>query len=296
MKDNKPLCLAVIILAMLTANVYGQRTDSPKPFYNYYYDYKLANPAFVGTKSKHLINTVYSGVTGNSSPRFLYASYERNINSLQHGAGASFMYDEAGPRTRLLGGIFYSHRIKFNDERGLRLGTHAFYLRRTVDYDYYRPLDPNDPLLVSGTATTHSLSFDLGVAYDSPAITIGVSFKNLIRRDPEIRTMNVLVTRTVNITDGLRLEPSLLFYTELRNYAAASLNNILEIKQWILVGGGYTISADGYDDLTFSAGLNIKDWVQLIAHVYSKENQKYNIGSADRVIETMIRVTIPQKD
>jgi type IX secretion system PorP/SprF family membrane protein len=289
---NKTHCLTLLFVVILTADVDAQLSNSPAPFNSYYYDYKIANPAFVGAKSKHLINTVYSGIAGVSSYRVLYASYERNIESIKSGIGGLFLYNELGPVKHVYGGLLYSYRLTFNETSGLRFGTQVFYQSRTVDYDYYRYINPGDLLIPSGTETNQSVNLDLGTVYYSPAITVGASLKNVMKRDEETTTFNILATRKFNIFDGLKAEPSVFFFTDFDDNSL-SLNNIFEIRRWVLLGAGYTLGGDS-GDFTFNVGLNIKDWVQIITHVYSSGYQT-QVGT-DPQIETMIRVMIPERE
>jgi type IX secretion system PorP/SprF family membrane protein len=288
---NKAHCLTLLLVVILTADVDAQLSNSPAPFNSYYYDYKIANPAFVGAKSKHLINTVYSGIAGVSPYHLLYASYERNIESIKSGIGGLFLYDELGPVKRVYGGLLYSYRHAFNETSGVRLGTQVFYRSQTIDYDYYRYINPGDLLAGYGTETNQSVNLDLGAAYYSPTITIGASLKNVMKRDEETTTLNLLATRKFTVLDGLKAEPSVFFFTDFDDNSL-SLNNIFEIRRWVLLGAGYTSGGDS-GDFIFNVGLNIKDWVQIITHVYSSWYQTHR--RTDPRIETMIRVMIPER-
>jgi type IX secretion system PorP/SprF family membrane protein len=295
---NRPVYLT-LVFAIQFLNVSAQNANTPTLFKNYYYDYKIANPAFVGSKSKHLVNTVYSGVPGSSS-ELVYASYERNIKAINSGVGGMFTYEQLGPWARKHIGVFYAYKLAFSENSGIRFGTQVFYQRRTIDYSYFRLQDTIDPIYSSGTETRANVNFDLGALYYSPVITVGISLKNILKQDFEPFALEnqkstfftLVASRKFNIVNGLNAEPSLLFSTDF-DERRIGVNGLFEIKEWILLGAGFISSGDDEGDINVNVGVNIKDWVQIITHLYSTRNQTEQYES-DTFIETMVRVTIPE--
>lgn len=295
----RPLCIAIGFALLTQFSVRAQMTNTPTLFKNYYYDYKLANPSLVGSKSKHLINTVYSGISG-APVRVVYGSYEADIAAISSGIGGALTYDKIGSWRTILAGAFYSYKFSLSKTSGLRFGTHIFYQHQTIDFSDIRLIDPVDPVLGSGKTTRSQFNGDLGVAFYSDPITIGIALKNVLDEEripnaltsPESRHVTVVASRDFRISDNLELSPSLLLVSDFENHKLG-LNAIFEIRQWWLLGAGF-VSSDQYpDDLTFSAGVNIKGWVQIITHLYSSSRQK--TGFSDPLMEAMVRVTIPEK-
>jgi type IX secretion system PorP/SprF family membrane protein len=285
-------CLPVILVLAFAIDICAQNTYSPTPFYSYYYDYKLANPAFTGTKARHVINTTYAGIPSHRSSKLFYGSYERNIASVKSGVGGLVMYEEFGPVTMTHCGLFFSRRLPFGEKSGLHVGTQVFYQSHELDGKYYRYVQDGDPLIGEGTETTRLVNVDLGLLYYSRFVTIGASVKGIREKmETERTSLNVIATREFNITKGLKANPSALFFTDFTDNRFY-LNSTFEIKKWILLGLGYRFVEHGPDDISFNVGLNIKDWVQVITHVYSSEMRSDN---ANALVETMIRVTIPER-
>jgi type IX secretion system PorP/SprF family membrane protein len=221
---NRTLNFAVTIVTSFTINTQAQISNSPTAFHNYYYDYKLANPAFTGTKAKHVITTVYQTVPSTSpQQQLVYGSYERHIQSIKSGIGGIFIYDRLGPYTRTQVGALYSKQLPFSETNGLELGTQLFYQRMKFDYDLLQVID-GDPLLADGEETKTNVNVDFGMVYYSPDFTLGASVKNILKQQQSFRyakessaLLNLVVTRDFKITEQLKVTPSVLFVTDFDN-------------------------------------------------------------------------------
>lgn len=295
---NKPWPLIIALVVTSVGNLCAQPGNSSTPFLNYYYDYKLANPGFAGTQGKHVINAVYSGIPFGSSKvgyRVLYGSYERNIASIKTGVGGVFMHNKLGASSSFHYGLLYRKQLSFNKTSGLHLGTHVFYQSRKIDYSSYRFIEPVDELLIDGNEKKRSINVDLGLLYYSSLATVGVSVKNIAAQKEENTILNLIATKEFGIMEGLKVNPSVYFLTDFSDNSFR-INNTFEIKKWILLGTGYRFAQGGQrDNLTFNVGLNIKDWVQIITHVYSSGQYRTRYYS-DPLVETLIRVKIPERD
>lgn len=291
MKIHKNLTLTVFVVIATSFAVQAQL------FTSYYYDYKLLNPALVGIQDKHVITTVYSGFPSSTEASTYYGSYETGIASIKSGVGALGYYGELGVISTFRAGLFYSKQIAFNEKSGLRIGTQMTYNREKVDYSKYQQLHLQDPLLMdkSDKLITTSVNLDLGVLYYSDIVNAGVSVTDIFNEEGESNRMwDILAFRDFKIGNGFKVTPSLVYFKG-NDYYRFDVNSIFEIKQWILIGGGYSMFERG-DDVSFSAGLNVKDWVQIIGHAYSSENDDYrerNDGAGR--VEFMIRANIPHK-
>lgn len=292
---TRPLFLTIIFIAAFATTISAQSGNSPTPFYGYYYDYKLANPAFIGNKGKHVITTVYSGFPSGNTGAMLYGSYERSIASVKSGVGTTIIYDQLGPVTYVLASALYSKRVPFNETSGLRFGTQVFYQSKTVSYDYFQTIYPDDPLIgASGRDIRETFNFDLGLVYYSQYGTLGASIKNILNTEDDLPMLNLVLEREFKVIKGLTVTPSVFFRSDF-NDKEFYMNSTFEIAQWILLGSGYRIADQRRSNLTFNAGLNIKDWVQIVGHVYSSAYYNYVTSFDDKhFIEMMIRVKIPE--
>jgi type IX secretion system PorP/SprF family membrane protein len=266
-------------------------SSQAQSFSNYYYDYKLLNPAFVGNQDKHIITTVYSGFPSMRYSSMFYGSYETSIPKIKSGVGAMVYNQNFGVLNYLGGGIFYNKQFQFNEHSGLRVGTQLHYRRREIDYErdgeYY-------DVAFEGRVIT-GLNLDLGVLYYSRVLNIGVGVNDFFKQEEVSNTRwNLSVSREFKVANALEISPAIVVvWDQYRNIYRFDANTIIEIKQWIILGAGYLVW-NGGDALNVSAGINVKDWVQVIGHVYSSSNdyfREYNDGQ----VEVIVRANIPHK-
>ena len=295
---KKPLNLFVAIaFSVCLSDSFCQTYDTSTPYYSYYYDYKLANPAFTGSNGKHVITTMFSNSNYQTSfnskalDRTFYGSYEGRIDKYKTALGAQLLTNTLGSNNFNRIGLFYSRKIAFSERSGLNVGAQLAYQRLVIDYSAFDLMNPDDPMWL-GRSKESSVTADVGVSYYSPAVTIGIAAKNLINQIYSTDGVNIIATRKFSLTNNLKLTPSVFYETDFRN-SILHLNATVQIKQWILVGGGYTIR-DGTNDLSLNVGLNIADWVQVVTHVYSSARQSMR-DFTDGYVETLVRVRIPGK-
>jgi type IX secretion system PorP/SprF family membrane protein len=261
-------------------------------FSNYYYDYKLLNPAFAGNQDKHVITTAYSGFPSIDYMSMFYGSYETSIPKIKSGIGAMGYYSNRGVLNYQAAGIFYSKQLPFNEHSGLRAGTLLHYRKREADYD--RDAGFYD-VSVNGRVTT-GLNLDFGVLYYSRVLNIGVGVNDFFKQGEVSNTRwNLSVSRDFKVANALEISPSIVVvWDKFARQYRFDVNTIIEIKQWIILGAGYYVS-DDYDGVNVSAGINVKDWVQVIGHVYSSSNdyfREYNDGQ----VEVIVRANIPHRE
>lgn len=292
-KDMKTRPLIYLLLTIVIVEAEAQRTNSSTPIRNYYYDYKLANPAFTGTTAQHAVTTAYSGHESDlaGAPRSAYLSYEVNLKSIQSGLGIISSVEELGILRWTSYGLLYSRNFLLGEKRGVLLGGQFVYQRKRADYTKLQFADPFDPSFRQ-VEKTSSANVSLGLAYYSPMVTVGAGFKNVVKEEAETREYNVVVARDFKIGKALEVTPSLFFITD-TEYNSVRLNSTFKFFRWGLLGAGYTFPRSGRDNIDFNIGINILDRVQIINHVYASEyaTARGNNGTATW-LETMLRVRI----
>ncbi|HEY0743322.1 MAG TPA: PorP/SprF family type IX secretion system membrane protein [Chryseosolibacter sp.] len=292
MKNRSLFSAALLSILFVGAN--AQSITSSTPVRNYYYDFKLFNPAFTGTEAQHSITTGYSedqsGLFG--APRLGYGSYELNLPSIESGVGFISSIQEIGIVRFTHYGLLYSKKLSVTEKSGFHFGTQLAHQRERRDYTKLRLIDPTDPVVNSGIETITNFNLSFGVAYYSPTVTVGAGFKNIFKEEFDTREYNLVVTRSITITDKIEATPSLFFIMdEARN--SVRLNTSFKLFDWVLLGAGYTFPQNGSDNLDVNIGLNIKDRVQIITHVYAAEYARHRSNNRETTwIESMIRVRI----
>lgn len=291
------LLIVVGIQCLCVNRVAGQRINSPEPFFNYYYDYKIANPAFTAFEDQLRINLSYSGfpyaeenwVKQGST----YFSYESQVDT-NSGFGMFFKSERFITEPFQAVAAFYRYKFQVGDQWNARIGTQVSYFRLVADRPYIKDRE--------------IYNLDLGFVLDSRWITIGGSIKNLLQPSdfsysymskwkdrPDI---NFIATRKFTISNAITATPSLFFRAN-EFGEGLTINGVFEIKKLILLGGSYGIDVDdldfGNEGYSFNAGITVKDRVQFIVHLYSNfhgENREYYSGER-RYYEGMLIFKIP---
>ena len=223
-RNLKTAFFSILLILSLFGRSDAQDYNFADPFYSYYYDYKIANPALTGTKAKHLITTVFHGIPKTTiDNKIIYASYERNISSMKSGIGGVLLYDQFGPWIDRQANILFSKQIPFNEKSGLYLGTQLLYNHREIDFSKFRLLNPSDPLIVEESYTRTRLNFDLGTAFYSSYGTVGVSVKNIFRETdddffsrPSNPTLVLLAYRDFTINKNFVVTPSIIYKNDFK--------------------------------------------------------------------------------
>ncbi len=270
-----------------------------RPFRNYYWDYKLTNPALTGTRGRHVITTSYLGRW--DSYDGLYGSYEANIPSIKSGVGATATYENLLGVNKLyhVGGL-YSREFGFNESSGLRVGAHIYYQNNSVDTDAYQ-INANDPLIFTGRYKNGRVGVDFGLLYYVNKFTFGASVNSIsiarwsdgfVNTYSDATIFNFLASKELPLTSNLEIVPSCLLVTDMHDIRI-NVNSTFKVYNLLLVGVGSSfIRQEAKAD--FNAGVNFKDRVQLIMHFYSSIEDRYR--DYRRYFETMVRVTIPDRE
>lgn len=284
--------LAIIVLSIVFTNASNaQRITTPAPYSSYYYDYKLANPAFTGSEGRHVITTAYSG---NNAPNvnFFFASYEVNIESWKTSFGAIAASDEFGATKTDYFGLLFNKQISFTENSGIYLGMQLFYHRRKVEYDQL--YGPNDPLVEEGWESASNASGDFGIVYYWRTLSVGISARDLLRPDNSGTSYSLILSNDFKIGQQVKLTPSVHYFSYSR-YNQLNFNSTFEIRRWLLLGGGFRLDSNDHTDATFNAGVNIKGWVQIVTQFLSTSNYQRREYLSPQV-EALVRVRIPGTD
>jgi len=295
------LFLIVVGTQCLCANhVAGQIINTPQPFYNYYYDYKLANPAFTAFEDQLRLNLSYFGFPYADENQLkqgsTYFSYESQVGA-HSGFGMFFKSEQFISQPFQGVAAFYRYKFQVGEQCNVRIGTQLSYFKLVSENPYIKDRE--------------IYNLDLGFVLDSRWITLGGSIKNLFQpsdffyaymTDWEDRPdINIIASRKFRISDIITATPSLLFRTNEFGEGLA-INGVFEIKKLILLGGSYGIDLDdiGVTDAgySFNAGITVKDRVQFIVHLYSSfhENNREFYSGERRYYEGMLIFRIPHGD
>lgn len=179
--------LAVFIIFWIVTETRGQQDPQ---FTQYMFNTLYYNPAFAGvdgvTKLTALHRSQWLGYQptfgGGGAPTSQIISINAPIFKLNSGFGAYVVNDKLGPQNNLEAQASYAYHLGIKDGKlsvGVRLGMYS----QTLNYDLYRFIDPNDPLLVGKEGKLSQVKPDLGagIFYRKEKYYAGIGFSHLIR-------------------------------------------------------------------------------------------------------------------
>ena len=173
-----------MVLMILTVRSWAQQDPQ---FTHYMFNTLYYNPGFAGvdgtTKFTALHRSQWLGYQpsfgGGGAPTTQLISMTAPIYKLNSGFGAYIVNDRLGPQNNLEAQASYAYHLGIKDAKisfGLRAGIYS----QTIDFDQYRPTDPNDPLLqTSGKQSQIRPDLAAGVFFRKEKYYAGLSFSHL---------------------------------------------------------------------------------------------------------------------
>ncbi len=172
----------------LAHHCFGQQDPQ---FTHYMFNNLYYNPGFAGaegvTKFTAIHRSQWLGYSptfgGGGAPTTQIVSMTAPINKLRSGFGAYILNDKLGPQNNLEAQFTYAYHLQLKGSKlsfGMRTGIYS----QTINFDQYRPIDPNDPLLKE-TGKDSQVRPDLaaGVFLQREKFYAGVSFDHLLKSE-----------------------------------------------------------------------------------------------------------------
>jgi len=199
------MCLLIVFAARLSAQQDPQFTQ-------YMFNTLYYNPGFSGvegvTKISALHRSQWLGYSptygGGGAPTTQLITFSTPIFKLNSGFGALVSHDNLGPFNNLEAQTSYAYHLGVKNSKlsfGLRAGVYS----QTVDFNMYRTVDANDPLLGDKTGSLTQVRPDMaaGVFWRKEKFYVGAGFDHLLHStfDFGLTQRNSLQTHTY-ITGG----------------------------------------------------------------------------------------------
>lgn len=223
--------IGVIITLLLTYSAVFSQQEAQ--FTQYMFNNLSINPAFAGSKgaicATGLARQQWMGFEDmegeNVSPQTFLFSLDAPIRVLHGGAGITIYNDKLGYENNI--GVKLSYAYRFNIADGeMSAGVQAGFLNKSIDFSKFRPLEDNDPLLMSTSKETAMLiDFSAGVFYKVPnQYYVGLSASQLSQANGAIGSIEQKLKTHFFLTGGyqyvlpsfpsLEIIPSVLIKTD----------------------------------------------------------------------------------
>jgi len=179
--------LCSVLIFSLAGTAFGQQDPQ---FTHYMFNTLYYNPGFAGVEGVTKLTAIHRSqwlgyaptVGGGGAPTTQIISITSPIFKLNSGFGAHIVNDQLGPQNNLEAQASYAYHLGVKDGK-LSFGLRAGIFSQTINFDQYRFIDPNDPLLGDKRGSQSQIRPDLatGIYWRKEKYYVGVSFNHLLR-------------------------------------------------------------------------------------------------------------------
>ncbi|MDP1744536.1 MAG: type IX secretion system membrane protein PorP/SprF, partial [Bacteroidota bacterium] len=200
MKKGFTIVLFVFICSFAGAQQIGM-------YSHYFYKPLVYNPAFTGSSDDPnatiISRSQWTDFT--NAPQLTVFTVDGNLMDKKVGVGLGLISDRKGITNRVGGHLYYSYRLKLNDDTRLMFGLSAGDIDHTVDFSKELVENSLDPTLYNNSQ--HKTSFDasLGLAFTWKALEVGAAVPQIIGNK-------------INYVDSTNVRA---YYTQARHYMAS---------------------------------------------------------------------------
>ncbi len=183
----KRVVLCSLIVTILGGSALAQQDPQ---FSHYMFNTLYYNPGFAGVEGVTKLTAIHRSqwlgytptVGGGGAPTTQIISLTTPIFKLNSGFGALIVHDQLGPQNNLEAQGSYAYHLGIKDSKlsiGVRLGIYS----QTINFDQYRFINPNDPLLADKRGSQSQIRPDMafGIYWRKEKFYVGASFNHLLR-------------------------------------------------------------------------------------------------------------------
>lgn len=223
--------LAVILTLTLTSTIVFSQQEAQ--FTQYMFNNLAMNPAYAGVKGAICATGLarqqwmgFEDIEGESvAPQTYLFSLDAPIRVLHGGAGLTIYNDKLGYENNIGVKLAYAYRFNIADGE-MSGGVQVGFLNKSIDFSKFKPLEDNDPLLVSTSKESAMImDFAFGAFYKVPnRYYVGISASQLSQASGEIGSITQKLKTHFYLTGGyqyvipgfpsLEIIPSVLIKTD----------------------------------------------------------------------------------
>ena len=237
----------VIIVSGVTAHA-----QQDPQFTQYMFNSLYITPAYAGVEGVTQLTAIHrsqwagyqSSFNDGGAPTTQIVSFNSPIYKLKSGFGTYIVNDKLGPQNNLEAHAMYAYHLGLKDAK-LSFGIKAGIYSQSINYDQYRAIHPDDPLLRDKTGKESQLRPDVGFGlfYRAEKYYLGVGVNHLTRAefDFNVNDARNALENHLNFTGGyfyevnfdLTLGFSGLVKTDFKEYSFdAGIIATLKDKMW----------------------------------------------------------------
>ncbi len=275
--------LAIVVSGML---VHAQQDPQ---FTQYMFNTLYITPAYSGVEGVTQLTAVHrsqwlgyeSSFNDGGAPTTQLVSFTAPIYKLKSGFGTYIVNDKLGPQNNFEAHAMYAYHLGLKESKlsfGIKVGVYS----QAINYDQYRAIHPDDPLLAGKAGKESQVRPDVGFGlfYRSEKYYVGAGINHLTRAEFDfgINQARNALENHLNFTAGyyyevnfdLTLNPTVLVKTDFKEYSF-DLGVIATLKDKMWAGLsfrqseaanvllGYTFMKDKSLRLGYAIDIIVKD-------------------------------------
>lgn len=207
-------------------------------FTQYMFNSLYITPAFAGVEGVTQLTAMHrsqwlgyeSSFNDGGAPTTQLISFNAPIYKLKSGFGVYAVNDKLGPQNNIEAHAMYAYHLGLKDAK-LSFGVKVGFYSQSINYDQYRAIDPDDPLLSGRAGKESQIRPDLGFGmfYRAEKFYLGAGINHLTRAEFDfgINQARNALEHHLNFTGGyyyevnfdLTLTPTVLVKTDFKEYS-----------------------------------------------------------------------------
>jgi type IX secretion system PorP/SprF family membrane protein len=224
-------------LLIVVSAVSAMAQQDPQ-FTQYMFNSMYVTPAFAGVEGVTQLTAIHrsqwlgyeSSFNDGGAPTTQLISFNSPIYKLRSGFGVYAINDKLGPQNNIEAHAIYAYHLGLEDSK-LSIGVKAGFYSQSINYDQYRAIHPDDPLLSGREGKESQIRPDVGFGlfYRAEKFYLGAGINHLTRAEFDFginRARNALENH-LQFTGGyyyevnfdLTLTPTVLVKTDFKEYS-----------------------------------------------------------------------------
>jgi len=270
---NMRKIFTLIVSSMLIS--YCSLAQQEAQFSQNMFNQMAINPGVAGSTNSICATALYrqqwvgfKDIDGNKgAPETMMITAHGPVKLLKGGLGLGIMSDKLGFEKNLGVKLSYAYRLANLWTGNLGIGLQVGFLNKSVDFDKFKPIELDDPLLsTKGSQKDMLTDLGFGVYYSIPnKIYFGLSLSQLIENKGDFGKAEISLKRHYYVTAGynyalpsnpsFELEPSFFIKSDATS-TQIDLNLLVEYNKKFWGGIGYRTT----DAAVVLIGINYKDF------------------------------------
>jgi len=252
MKNVERLLLVITVIFLFGGETFAQQNPN---FSQYMFNKLYFNPAYSGVEGVSKVSLLYRDqwfgyqptFDEGGAPKTTLFTFTAPILRFRSGVGFYVMDDQLGPQNNLEIQASYAYHLVIGEAK-MSFGIKAGIFSQTIDFNQYRAIHPDDPLILEGKESQIRPDMGVGVHYQSEKYYGGIGLQHILKsqfdfgsdslRNPMENHMVATAGYHYQLNYDVVLTPSFIFNTDF-NSISFDLSMLAHYKEKLWGGLSY---------------------------------------------------------